>query len=391
MPHPEHAVEPLTGPTTDGLGFFTSVLRSWRGRRRDRRHRRPRRGDPRRRAALVRPRPQGRRVRSGSARSSAAGRPTSELAMYSVMWSEHCSYKSQQGAPAPVRREDPGVHRGHAARRHRRERRRRRHRPGLGGHLQGRVAQPPVVRRAVPGRGDRRRRHRPRHPVDGRPPGRGDGPAALRRRSTPPTPAGCCPAWSPASAATATASACRTSAARSSSTRPTSATRWSTRCASASCAHEDCNLANATGVGNQVVLLRRAHRRRRHRRRLGARVGDLRRRRPGQAAQRAGRRPVHGEAAHRVLAWSSSTADLVDRHPGPRRRRACPARPPSWPAPATAACACELDRVPLRDASLSPRGDPDERVAGADVRGRRRPTSSTRSWRSARSGTSRPP
>lgn len=28
MPHPEHAVEPLTGPTTDGLGFFTSVLQS---------------------------------------------------------------------------------------------------------------------------------------------------------------------------------------------------------------------------------------------------------------------------------------------------------------------------------------------------------------------------
>ncbi|MCF2526679.1 phosphoribosylformylglycinamidine synthase subunit PurQ [Yinghuangia soli] len=27
MPHPEHAVEPLTGPTTDGLGFFTSILK----------------------------------------------------------------------------------------------------------------------------------------------------------------------------------------------------------------------------------------------------------------------------------------------------------------------------------------------------------------------------
>jgi phosphoribosylformylglycinamidine synthase subunit PurQ / glutaminase len=27
MPHPEHAVEPLTGPSTDGLGFFTSVLK----------------------------------------------------------------------------------------------------------------------------------------------------------------------------------------------------------------------------------------------------------------------------------------------------------------------------------------------------------------------------
>jgi phosphoribosylformylglycinamidine synthase len=26
MPHPEHAVEKLTGPTTDGLGFFTSLL-----------------------------------------------------------------------------------------------------------------------------------------------------------------------------------------------------------------------------------------------------------------------------------------------------------------------------------------------------------------------------
>lgn len=27
MPHPEHAVEQLTGPTTDGLGFFTSILK----------------------------------------------------------------------------------------------------------------------------------------------------------------------------------------------------------------------------------------------------------------------------------------------------------------------------------------------------------------------------
>jgi phosphoribosylformylglycinamidine synthase subunit PurQ / glutaminase len=28
MPHPEHAVEDLTGPGTDGLGFFTSVLKA---------------------------------------------------------------------------------------------------------------------------------------------------------------------------------------------------------------------------------------------------------------------------------------------------------------------------------------------------------------------------
>jgi phosphoribosylformylglycinamidine synthase len=28
MPHPEHAINPLTGPTADGLGFFTSVLKA---------------------------------------------------------------------------------------------------------------------------------------------------------------------------------------------------------------------------------------------------------------------------------------------------------------------------------------------------------------------------
>jgi len=28
MPHPEHAVEALTGPSTDGIPFFTSVLKS---------------------------------------------------------------------------------------------------------------------------------------------------------------------------------------------------------------------------------------------------------------------------------------------------------------------------------------------------------------------------
>ena len=28
MPHPEHAIETLTGPSTDGLGFFTSVLKA---------------------------------------------------------------------------------------------------------------------------------------------------------------------------------------------------------------------------------------------------------------------------------------------------------------------------------------------------------------------------
>ena len=28
MPHPEHAIDPLTGPTAQGLGFFTSILKA---------------------------------------------------------------------------------------------------------------------------------------------------------------------------------------------------------------------------------------------------------------------------------------------------------------------------------------------------------------------------
>jgi phosphoribosylformylglycinamidine synthase subunit PurQ / glutaminase len=28
MPHPEHAIDELTGPSADGLGFFTSVLKA---------------------------------------------------------------------------------------------------------------------------------------------------------------------------------------------------------------------------------------------------------------------------------------------------------------------------------------------------------------------------
>jgi phosphoribosylformylglycinamidine synthase I len=31
MPHPEHAIDPLTGPSEDGLGFFTSVVRTFAG------------------------------------------------------------------------------------------------------------------------------------------------------------------------------------------------------------------------------------------------------------------------------------------------------------------------------------------------------------------------
>ena len=95
-------------------------------------------------------------------------------------------------APAAVRRE--GARHRRAARWHRAERGRRRHRPGLRRHVQDRVAQPPVLCGAIPGRGDRSRRHRPRHPGHGRAAGRGDGRAAVRARGRPgyaPGTAGC--------------------------------------------------------------------------------------------------------------------------------------------------------------------------------------------------------
>ena len=95
------------------------------------------------RAAVRRSGPDRRRVR---AHLQILGRrpTTTELALYSVMWSEHCSYKSsklhlrQFAEKAPKTECTP--------RRHGRERRGRRRRPGLRGHLQNRVAQPPVVR-----------------------------------------------------------------------------------------------------------------------------------------------------------------------------------------------------------------------------------------------------
>ena len=180
MPHPEHAIDPLTGPSADGLGFFTSVVA-----RTTREHERERQRTPSR-SRRGRPEVQQPYKELGltddeyqKIRDILGRRPTAaELALYSVMWSEHCSYKSSKVhlrnlAPTPTQSAAP-------ARGHRRERRRGGHRAGLRGHLQDREPQPPVVRRAPPGRGDRHRRHRARHPGDGRPAGRGDGRAAVR-------------------------------------------------------------------------------------------------------------------------------------------------------------------------------------------------------------------
>ena len=72
--------------------------------------------------------------------------------MFSLLWSEHCAYKHSRKLLRRLPTEGPG---GDGAGR---ERRRGRHRQRLRGRLQGRVAQPPQRRGAVPGGGDRGRR-----------------------------------------------------------------------------------------------------------------------------------------------------------------------------------------------------------------------------------------
>ena len=99
-------------------------------------------------------------------------RPTNaELAMYSVMWSEHCSYKSSKihlkqfgQKVTPQMREHLLVGMGENA--------------GVV-DLQGGKPQPPLLRGALPGRGHRCGRYCARHYLYGCPPGGGYGPAAF--------------------------------------------------------------------------------------------------------------------------------------------------------------------------------------------------------------------
>ena len=95
MPHPEHAVDSLTGPSADGLGFFASVVArgSWRDRDVDTVARAAATaGLPQPFAELGLTQDEYEKIVATLGR-----RPTSaELALYSVMWSEHCSYKSSK-------------------------------------------------------------------------------------------------------------------------------------------------------------------------------------------------------------------------------------------------------------------------------------------------------
>ena len=103
-----------------------------------------------------------------------------ELGIFSVMWSEHCSYKSSRLhlKKLPTRGklvvQGPGENAGIID-----------IGDGYVDRVQDRIAQPSQLHRAVSGRGHRRRRHSARHLHHGRAAHRGAGFAALRppRRS----------------------------------------------------------------------------------------------------------------------------------------------------------------------------------------------------------------
>ena len=243
--------------------------------------------------------------------------------MYSVMWSEHCSYKSSKVHLRYFGETTTEEMRAGDAGRHRRERRRRRHRRRLGGDLQGGIAQPPVLRRAVPGCRDRRRRHRPRHHGDGRPSGRGDGPAALRRRRRarhPPRARRCGARDRRLRQLAGPAQHRRRDRVRRLLRRQSAGERAVRRGA----AQRGSAPGVRVGHRQQDHPVRRPHRPGRHRRGVGAGIGDVRRRRrrrrPQEAAVGAGGRPVHGEGAHRVLPGAVRRGP-GDRHPGSRRGR----------------------------------------------------------------------
>jgi hypothetical protein len=156
-----------------------------------------------------------------------------ELAMYSLLWSEHCAYKHSKKLLRTLPTE--GSARGDGPRR---ERRRGRCRRRAGVRVQGRVAQPPERGRAVPGRGDGRRRDPARHLRD-RARSRADRCVLDSLRFGEPSSGTAHARYLldgavRGSATTATRSACRPSAGRCTSRGPTSRTAWSTRWRSAS-------------------------------------------------------------------------------------------------------------------------------------------------------------
>ena len=230
MPHPETRRRRLVLGSDDGLGIIRSLVESAAER--------PRREPDRRdgECAMTRwpPRPP-REVplhrRLGLtddelvAIDDRLGRAPNalELAMFSVMWSEHCSYKSSKPLLPDA-----------ADRRRRRRRRARARTPASSRSATGWRSRSRSSRTTIRAPSSRTRAPRPASAASSATSSRwapGRSPCSTRSGSaTRPTHARgtSSTASSAASAATATASACRRSAASSCSIRRTRATRWST-------------------------------------------------------------------------------------------------------------------------------------------------------------------
>ena len=220
MPHPEHAIDALTGPGPDGLGFFTSVLRAdGRASERHHGHREPGHDHARPAPAVRRTRPDQCGVRADRRAAGPPGRPTRS-------WPSTRSCGAST-APTSRPRSTCAGSRSCAA-----------SAPLLAGIGQNAgvvdIGQGYAVTFKVEshnhpsyvepfqGGGDRRGGDRARHPGHGGPPGGGDGLAAVRARGGARYPPGAARGGRPASRSTAICRACPTSAVNSPST-PTAA------------------------------------------------------------------------------------------------------------------------------------------------------------------------
>ena len=257
-----------------------------------------------------------------------------ELGIFSAMWNEHCSYKSSKKwlrtlpTTGPQVICGPGENAGVVD-----------IGDGTGAGLQDGEPQPPLLYRALPGGGDRGRRHPARRLHHGRAADRGDERAVLRRAGASEDPGAGARAWSRGSAATAMPSGCRRSAASCGFTPPMTATAWSTPLPPGWRRPTRIFYSAASGVGMPVVY-------------LGAKTGrdgvggatmasaefdDTHR---GEAADGAGRRPLHREAADGGLPRADGDrggdldpghgrgrADLLGGGDGRQGRSRDPARP----------------------------------------------------------------
>ena len=284
-------------------------------------------------------------------------RPTdAELAMYSVMWSEHCSYKSSKvhlryfgetttdemrasmlagiGENAGVVDIGDGWAATFKVESH--------NHPSYVEPYQGAATGVGGIVRDIMAMGAR--------------PGRGHGPAAVRRRRRARHAPGASTGWCAASAATATRWACPTSAARPCSTRPTPATRWSTRCASGCCAKRTCISRSRRAPATRSSCSARAPVSTASaaspcwRRRLSAATKS-------GAAGRSCRRCRWATRSPRRCSSSAASSCTPPTWWSASRTSAapdCPVPLPNSLRQATAACAIELDTVPLRAANMTP-------------------------------------